>query len=98
MEVNSMAETGVFESVISYFKKQEWDDVSISKTMLDNGDVEFNVFLKSREQTFMKTYSKTEFEKLVRTSFNNFGAIKVVVCGASVCYLYDLNFERIAQR
>jgi len=93
-----MTENGVFESVKCYFKKQDWDDVSINKTILDDGDVEFNIFLKSGKQTFMKTLSRTDFEELVRISFDNEGIIKVVVCGQSVSYVYDLNIEGIFQR
>lgn len=93
-----MPEFEVFNMVGNYLKNQEWENVSISKTMLDDGEVGFNIFLKSGEFTFMQTKSRTDFEELVMASFNDTSVVKVLVWNGEVSYSFTPNKENVVQR
>jgi len=71
MDFSRCFEMDVFEKVRYYLKEQEWEDAYINRIILDSGDVEFNVFLKNRGQTFMKTFDRADFEDLVMAAYNN---------------------------
>jgi len=97
--LNFMTENGVFESVKCYFKKQDWDDVSINKTILDDGDVEFNIFLKSGKQTFMKTLSRTDFEELILAAYAKDWIVNIIVneWADTIDYSFSSKIEILAR-
>jgi len=92
-----MPELIILNRLTSYLKKQDWEDVSITKTFTDI-DVEFNIFLKSNGQTFMRVLSKTDFENLIMAAMDNVSIVRIQVCGDSVSYVASPNMETVRGR
>ena len=91
----------VFEKVRYYLKEQEWEDAYINRIILDSGDVEFNVFLKNRGQTFMKTFDRADFEDLVMAAYNNMFKVSIQLdsdAEDTVNYRFSPNKEVEVQR
>lgn len=81
-------ESGVFKRVSEYLKSLYWDDVSITKNILDDGDVSFTLFLKSEGQTFLKINNSRQFEELIVASSSDIASVRVQNNDGFVSYIY----------
>ncbi len=98
MQEYYMPEFALFERVENYLRTQGWNVTTINKNFLDNGDVEFNVFLKSNGQTSRKILNIIDFEELVRMASGNMNTFKVVVAAPLVGYVFGPKLEAQAHR
>ncbi len=95
----SFPELDVFIVVKDYLIGQDWEDVIINRVILDNGDVEFIVFLKSGEQTFMKTLSRTDFEELILAAYAKDWIVNIIVneWADTIDYSFSSKIEILAR-
>jgi len=93
-----MPEFLLFERVCDYLKGHEWDEVTINKRILDSGEIEFTIFFRSNEVTFMELLNKEQFENLVRRASENMNAFKIQVYGLTVCYVFGPKLEEAVYR
>lgn len=94
----SMMEYSVFNRVVEYLKDEGWEDVSIAKTILDDGDVSFNIYLKCCGRTYLKPVSRTDFESLLMLSSKNASIVKITPYQEGINYEFSPNTEERVHR
>lgn len=82
-----MPELLVFSHIKQYYKSQGYDEVEITKTLLDDNDISFNIFLK--------TARCKDLEELLAIISDGKNAFSIISDGNTIGYLCNAKVNAV---
>lgn len=90
-----MPELLVFSHIKQYYKSKGYDEVEITKTLLDDNDISFNIFLKIDNQVFLKTARCKDLEELLVIISDGKNAFSIISDGNTIGYLCNAKVNAV---